>query len=91
VQSCGTGRNQYLLVERFGIIAVSLALVVEDDRLFLRPRRWSLLGLPLPNFLLPAGNSFEAEVDGCFRFNVEIRAPVVGLIVAYQGQLSEDR
>ena len=86
-QSKGTGRNDGLLVERFGIISVALALVVDGQRLFLVPRRWNILGLPLPKFLLPSGNSFEAEIDGRFSFDVEIVAPLVGLIVAYKGRL----
>lgn len=86
-QKRGTGKNSYLVTERFGLIEVALALVIEDDRLYLIPRRWSLLGIPLPAFLLPSGQSFETERDGRFRFDVEISAPLVGLIVAYQGVL----
>lgn len=87
LQSAGSGRNDYLLVERFGLISVALALVVEQDRLMLIPRRWNLLGIPLPKSLIPSGQSFETEADGKFCFDVEISAPIVGLIVAYQGKL----
>ena len=87
LQTQGTGRNDCLLVERFGLVAVALALVVEQDRLFLVPRRWSCLGVPLPRFLLPAGRSFECERDGRFCFDVEIATPGIGLIVAYKGEL----
>jgi hypothetical protein len=86
-QTIGTGRNTHLLVERFGPVSVGLALIVEDEKLFLIPRRWSILGLPMPKFLLPSGSSFEAQVDGKFQFDVEIAAPFVGLIVAYKGVL----
>jgi hypothetical protein len=88
-QHCGTGRNDGLLVERFGIIRVALALVVEGDRLCLVPRRWSCLGLPLPRILLPQGRSFETERDGKFRFDVQIAVPLIGLIVAYRGSLAQ--
>jgi len=87
VQSVGTGKDAYLVVERFGIASFALALVVKGDRLFLIPRRWSVLGIPMPGFLLPAGTSFETEENGQFRFDVEISAPFVGLIVAYKGVL----
>jgi hypothetical protein len=90
-QACGTGRNDGLLVERFGIVSVALALVVEGDRLCLVPRRWSCLGLPLPRFLLPGGQSFETERSGNFCFDVEIAVPFIGLIVAYRGDLSRWR
>jgi hypothetical protein len=89
-QSEGEGRNTHLLVETFGPIAVAMALVIRDGQLFLVPRRWSLFGVPLPKALMPGGTSFEAEIDGRFHFNVEIRVPLLGLIVAYQGWLAPD-
>lgn len=91
LQSRGSGKNDYLLVERFGIVSVALALVVEGDRLQLIPRSWSLLGMPLPRSLMPSGQSFETEADGRFCFDVEISAPVVGLIAAYKGNLEPAR
>ena len=87
VQSVGAGKDQHLLVERFGVASVSLALVIDDGRLFLIPRRWSLLGVPMPKALMPTGTSFEAQDNGQFRFDVEISAPIIGLIVAYKGHL----
>lgn len=87
LQFAGTGRNDKLLVERFGPINVALALVIDDGKLFLIPRRWSLLGVPLPKVFLPSGSSHETQKDGTFHFDVEISAPVIGLIAAYQGSL----
>ena len=87
VQSAGEGRNEYLLVERFGIASFAMALVVEGDRLILAPRRWSLLGLPMPRFFLPTGSSFETVQEGQFCFDVQIAIPLIGLIVAYKGRL----
>lgn len=86
-QRRGDGRNDYLLVERFGLIDVAIALVVEGDRLCLVSRGWSLLGVPLPGCLLPNGTTFETERDGHFVFDVEIAAPFIGLIVGYRGRL----
>ena len=85
--SAGTGKDQYLLAERFGFITVALALVIDGGRLALVPRQWRLLGVPLPGFFLPRGVSFEAETDGRFCFDVEISLPFVGLVVAYKGNL----
>jgi len=90
LQTAGTGDDQYLLVERFGIAAFSLALMVENRRLCLVPRRWTLLNIPMPKALLPKGVSFETEENGKFHFDVEISAPLVGLIVAYKGSLAWD-
>lgn len=89
-QRRGEGRNARLLVERFGLVDVALALVVEEDRLHLVARRWSCLGIPLPTALLPSGRTFETERDGRFVFDVEIAAPLVGLIAAYRGTLQAD-
>jgi Domain of unknown function (DUF4166)/Saccharopine dehydrogenase NADP binding domain len=86
-QTLGTGKNDYLLIEKFGVLSIAVALVVEEDRLFLIPRRWSCLGIPLPKILLPSGKTFETEKDGQFCFDVEISAPIIGLIVAYKGKL----
>jgi len=87
-QSEGRGRDAHLMVERFGAATFALALVVEGERLLLIPRRWKFLGLPMPGFLLPKGISFEHEEAGRFCFDVEISAPLVGLIVAYKGSLT---
>lgn len=86
-QSEGRGRNDHLLVERFGPAAFAMALVVDGDRLRLVPRRWTLFGVPMPRALMPDGPSFETEADGKFRFDVEIGAPFIGLIVGYRGTL----
>ena len=90
LQAAGTGSDEHLLVERFGVASFALALVVENGRLSLIPRRWSLLGVPMPRFLLPTGLSFETEQEGQFCFDVEIGIPLVGLIVAYRGTLTAD-
>lgn len=86
-QSAGAGKDRYLLKERFGIVTVALALVRDGGRLALIPRRWHVLGVPLPGFLLPTGVSFESEEEGRFCFDVEISLPFAGLVVAYRGTL----
>ncbi|AWH54173.1 saccharopine dehydrogenase [Stenotrophomonas sp. ESTM1D_MKCIP4_1] len=87
LQTEGRGRDEALLVERFGVVSVGLAVVMEGRRLQLVPRRWSLLGIPLPRALLPGDQSFEYEEDGRFVFDVEIGTPVIGRIVHYRGVL----
>jgi hypothetical protein len=88
VQSEGTGREDKLLVERFGPFSFALALVVEQDRLSLILRRWRIFGLKLPLFLAPTGTAFERESDGRFHFHVEIGHRLAGLIVRYRGWLA---
>ena len=86
-QEQGRGRDAWLLCERFGPLKVAMALVLDGNRLRLIVRRWSLLGIPLPLFLAPRGDSYEYTEDGRFHFHVEIGHPWTGLIVGYQGWL----
>src|SRR3546814_16392019 len=74
-QSRGAGRNEHLLVERFGVLSFAMALVVKPDRLHLIPRRWSAFGVPMPRWLLPHGARFEPETSGRFHFDFEIPHP----------------
>ena len=89
-QQRGRGRSERLLVERFGPLAVSLALIVSGGQLQLVVRRWSCLGIPLPHFLAPRSNSFEFEQDGRFNFHVELHHPLTGPIVSYMGWLERE-
>jgi Domain of unknown function (DUF4166)/Saccharopine dehydrogenase NADP binding domain len=86
-QGEGRGRAERLLCERFGPLCVGLALVVDQDRLRLIVRRWSLCGILMPHRLAPDCNSYEYAENGRFRFHVEIGHPFTGAIVAYRGWL----
>ena len=87
-QSPGTGRADALINERFGPFVFGLALVLDDNRLKLAVRRWSAFGVPMPLRLAPAGDAYEFVDDGArFNFHVEIKLPMAGLIVRYQGYL----
>jgi hypothetical protein len=63
-------------------------LVLQEGRLKLVVRRWSIFGLPLPRALAPKGDSYEHAADGRFNFHVEIALPFVGLVVRYRGWLA---
>ena len=86
--SRGVGRDDYMMLERFGPVTVALAIVVCDERLYFIPRYWRILGVPLPKCLLPAGDSFETQEKGRFHFDVLLALPIVGLIAAYRGSLA---
>jgi hypothetical protein len=86
-QEPGRGRFERLICERFGPLCFGLALVVEDDRLRLVLRGWSLAGLPLPAAWGPRSRAFEFAEQGRFHFHVEIDHPLMGLIVSYRGSL----
>jgi hypothetical protein len=87
-QEAGQGRFERLLCERFGPFAFGIALVCDAERLTLVFRGWSAFGIPLPRALAPRATAYEHAEDGRFRFYVEIKLPLIGLIVRYQGWLA---
>ncbi len=90
-QQKGVGRSERLVGERFGPFAFALAAVLEQDRLLLIPRGWSLFGLPLPTVLAPFGNTFEhVDDEGRFAFHVEVCVQLAGVVVRYRGYLIPD-
>ncbi|HEY6259872.1 MAG TPA: DUF4166 domain-containing protein [Xanthobacteraceae bacterium] len=91
IQQPGCGRFDRLLCERFGPFRFGLALVVDDDRLRLVLRGWSLAHLPLPLALAPRIEAYESVEHGRFAFHVEIAHPLMGLIVRYRGWLAPRR
>jgi hypothetical protein len=85
--SAGKGRDEHLLVERFGPLSFGIALVWRDERLKYIVRQWKAFGIPMPPFLAPGGDSYETVIDGRFHFSVEIRHILTGPIVRYSGWL----
>lgn len=83
----GPGRYK----ERFWLFNYEQDLPVLNATLHLPVRRGWFAGIPLPRFLLPASRSREFAVDGQFRFDVGLHAPLGGgLIVRYQGWVEPD-
>jgi hypothetical protein len=87
-REAGQGRFDRLLCERFGPFAFGIALVCDAERLNLVFRGWSAFGIPLPRALAPRATAYERVEDGRFRFYVEIKLPLIGLVVRYQGWLA---
>jgi hypothetical protein len=87
VQAAGRGRADGLVRERFGAVAVDMALLVEPGGLRYIVRRWSLFGMPLPLWLGPRSTAVESANGQEFCFDVEIAHPLTGLIVRYRGWL----
>jgi len=86
-QEAGTGRQARLITERFGPVAIHMAICILDKKLALETQGWSLFGLPLPRALLPSGEIFEREIDNRFNFHVDICVPLLGRLVKYEGWL----
>jgi hypothetical protein len=87
IQEEGRGTFERLVCERFGPFAFGLALVLENERLKLIVRRWTLFSIPMPLALAPGGEAFESAEDGRFNFHVEIGHRLTGLVVRYRGWL----
>lgn len=79
------------LREQFGPFSFRFRLEERNGSLAMVPRSWRVFGVRLPRRLMPDGVAIESEVDGTFRFDVPIRAPLVGTIVHYRGWLRPDR
>ena len=88
-QEAGRGRQNRLVIERFGPIAIHIAVLVEDRKQILKTTGWSLFGIPLPKALTPSGEVFEHDADGRFNFHVDLVAPIFGRLVKYEGWLEE--
>jgi hypothetical protein len=86
-QQAGTGHYDRLLMESFGPATFAMALVFEQGRLKFIPRHWKFLGMPLPLWMAPAGDTVEYAEAGYFCFSVEMKHFLTGLIVRYQGRL----
>ncbi len=75
------------LTESVGPFRLHLQLVVEDGRLHYRLRRVSVLGLPWPRHLAPVLEAWEGAAGTQYDFAVEVRLPVLGRLVRYEGRL----
>lgn len=75
------------LYERFGRLKCELECRRRGLALVIRCRRAWVLGVPLPQSLVPQVIASEKERDGKFLFRVHIRVPLAGLIAAYRGTL----
>jgi hypothetical protein len=79
------------MTERFGLMTFTLHLHTKDGALHYPVVAGSVLGLPLPRFLLPQSIAREYENGGKFQFDVALIAPLGGgLIVQYNGFLTPD-
>ena len=77
------------LEERFGPIVLQFALTAETDRIV-----WTLTGarflfIPLPKALFAGCAAFETIVDGRYWFDARAGMAGIGLLVHYQGWLTE--
>lgn len=89
--SLGEGRWSRIVTEKFGPIAIQMAILNEENRLRIETQGWFIFGIPLPRFLRPGGDVYETEDEqGRFVFHVDLRAPMFGRLCKYEGWLVPD-
>jgi hypothetical protein len=86
-QSEGRGYADKLLVEKFGPVTFSMALVLKQGELHSVTRRWSVLGIPLPLAFAPNAAVYEYADGDDFCFHIEVKHWFMGLLVRYEGKL----
>jgi Domain of unknown function (DUF4166) len=79
-------RGSFLL-ERVGPTTFVFTALASEKGLALQLDGFRVLGVPVPRLLHPCVNTFECERDGRYRFEVEARLPLFGLLVRYSGWL----
>ena len=75
------------LIESVGPFHLQLRLEVRDHRLHYVLERATLLGIPVPRSLAPDLEAWESEREGRYEFAVEVRLPLIGRLVRYEGLL----
>jgi len=83
----GTGRDQGLLIEHFGLFRLFTRLTVREDGLAWSLVRWRFLGLPLPRWSTPTIECLESGDGGRFVFDIRFGFPLVGHVIHYRGWL----
>lgn len=77
------------VIERFGLIRLALAVDADAGRLRIGVAAMRLCYVPLPKAFLPISETTEATgEDGAFRFDVSARAPGIGHLISYCGDLN---
>jgi Domain of unknown function (DUF4166) len=79
------------LIESLGPFRLRLRLEARDRRLHYVLERVTLFGLPVPRVLAPHLEAWEGEREGRYEFAVEVRLPIIGRLIRYEGLLDLQR
>jgi len=91
MQSVLHGRgNSTLLYERLGPATLAFALRRDGDAIDWQLRSLHVFGVPTPRFLRGDVLSRSGVRDGRYHFHVDVRLPLLGLLIGYQGWLVPD-
>ena len=81
--------NGLLLAERLGAVTLIFKLSADANTLQWKVTGAKCLGLPLPTTWFAGAGATEHILDGRYSFDVSATLPLIGLLVHYQGWLSE--
>jgi len=85
---CDANGERNVFYETFGAVTVKLRIEANEQGFALHVQEAALLGIKLPQFLVPATKSRTfADGQGRYNFDVAISMPIVGQIVRYTGWL----
>ncbi|HZX70999.1 MAG TPA: DUF4166 domain-containing protein [Rhodanobacter sp.] len=76
-----------LLYERLGPATLGFALHRDGDTIDWQLRSLHVFGVPMPNALRGRVLSRSGVRDGRYHFSVDVRLPVLGQLIAYEGWL----
>ena len=82
------GPVPYEIYEQFGPIKFKMKFRLQADKLYYDIVSAKVWGVPFPRFLLPKSLTHERVEAGRFVFDVEIRLPISGRLIAYKGWLA---
>jgi hypothetical protein len=77
------------LMETIGPITTRLRVEARHDGLNLHAEQAFWRGVPLPRWLTPRVRACERAYGGAHLFDVSVRLPLIGQIIAYRGRLVE--
>ena len=84
------GPKEGFVRERLGPVTMTMCLRANDGGLSMRSAGMAIFGVALPKPLRLAVRASERAADGRFHFDVVMRLPLVGGLIAYRGWLMPD-
>ncbi len=75
------------LLEKLGMLKIYFNAIEENTSLHYKPVFMTYFGLRLPKFISPLVIAYESEVDDKYRFFVDVKMPLIGRVIAYNGEL----
>jgi len=81
-------RQGDFLIEFLGPLAMHFKAVEKNGSLHYLFVKTKFMGVVLPDFLSPQVVASEQEVEGKYRFSVEVKMFLIGVVIAYSGELN---